>query len=524
MNAFINYLIEVNLGLVFFYAIYWLLLRSENQFGFKRIYLLGSLLASLLFPFVSIKSGVTLIPSLSNSIPSHWLPEVIIYADGAAAVEETTTAINYWAWLTNGYLFVTIVFLSLFIFQISTLVRLFIRAKHYAWKNYTVAESERIKGVFSFFTFIFLSPAERLEEQEKQEILRHEEVHIQKLHSFDILLVNIIGIMCWFNPVIQSYKRSLVQVHEFEADARSVEGMDVDWYCGLLAKVALQQNGYVLANHFNNSFTIKRINMMKTVRKKISQWKMASALLLLGSYFVVVACQDQVISDIKEMGQNSSIALNYPEEVQLKLNELKGTNPNDEFIVIEMNEEGKKKFEALDADKSFISGIKEMSVVKSIEPESSFIIIVKGEKVDALADFTKDSNEVFTIVEETAEPINGIEEFYKYVGANLKYPEEARQKGIEGRVFIEFIVNKDGSISNAHTIRGLSSGCDEEALRVIANAAPWKPGKQSGKAVKQRMVIPIIFKFGNSDFKNDFGQNESKTMDEMVVVGQPKKN
>jgi TonB family protein len=288
----------------------------------------------------------------------------------------------------------------------------------------------------------------------------------------------------------------------------------------LLAKVALQQNGYVLANHFTNSFTLKRINMMKTVRRKISQWKMTSALLLLASYFVVVACQDQVISDIKEVTQNSSMALDYPIEVQKELEEAKRGMPGIEFYVLEMNEEGKKKMDEVIKELQ-ITGLEGRSVTAD---GRNFFIYKRDGQTKRINSLTASEDQVFTIVEETAEPINGIEEFYKYVGANLKYPEEARQKGIEGRVFIEFIVNEDGSISNAHTIRGLSSGCDEEAIRVIANAAPWKPGKQSGKAIKQRMVIPIIFKLGNSDFKNDFGQNESKTMHEMVVVGQPKKN
>ncbi|MEQ1588686.1 MAG: hypothetical protein ABL895_22560, partial [Cyclobacteriaceae bacterium] len=82
MNAFVNYLIEVNLGLLFFYAIYWLLLRNENQFGFKRAYLLGSLVASLLFPFISIQSAaLAIIPALSKAVPATWLPEIIIYGD-----------------------------------------------------------------------------------------------------------------------------------------------------------------------------------------------------------------------------------------------------------------------------------------------------------------------------------------------------------------------------------------------------------------------------------------------------------
>ncbi len=522
MISFINYLIEINLGLVFFYGMYWLLLKNENQFETKRVYLVGSLLASILFPLFTFESNnLLLIPTLSESVPTHWLPEIIVYGNGTVASEKASTQ-GYWTWISYAYFAIAIIILVVLVVRLLSIARLYLKAQRYSWKSYKVAESADVKGVFSFFRFIFLSPAENLEAQEKEEILRHEEVHIQKVHSFDILLINAIGIVCWFNPVIRSYKKSLVQVHEFEADARSVEGMDVDRYCGLLAKVALQTNGYVLANHFTNSFTLKRINMMKTVRRKISQWKMASVFLMLAMYFVVVACQDQVLSDIKEMGQNSSIALDYPAEVESKLAELKSKHPKDEFIVIEMNEEGKKKLEALDADKSITSNIKEMNVIKSAD-QSSYIILVKGDKADALADFTKDG-EIFTIVDQTAEPKGGMEEFYKHIAANMSYPALARQKGIEGRVFIEFVINEDGSITDAKPLKGIGAGCDEEATRVVAIAPAWLPAKQAGKIVKQRMVIPIIFKLGNSNSKVDVGQTEQKTMDEIVVVGQPKKN
>jgi TonB family protein len=522
MNAFLNYLIEANLGLIFFYSIYWLVLQRENQFTFKRTYLLAGVIASLVFPFFTIGTSTSFIPSLSQAATVQWLPEIVIYANGNPQREASSIFAN-WSWITYTYLIIAAIALILFLIRIFSLITLFKQSAHYTWKNYTVAESDKVKGVFSFFHFIFLSPGVLLAETEKQEILRHEEVHIKKLHSVDIILIQLLGIVFWFNPIIRSYKKSFVQVHEFEADARSVEGHDVDEYCSLLAKVALQNNGYVLANHFTNSFTLKRITMMKTVRRKIQNWKVLATACTLPLFFFVVACQDQVMSDIKEMGQNSIIALNYPTEVQVKLTELKAIHPKDEFIVIEMNEVGKKKLEALDADKSITSNIKEMTVIKSAN-QTSYVILVKGDKTNALADITKSGDEIFTIVEESAEPANGMEEFYKYIGTNLRYPSEAWQKGIEGRVFIEFVINTDGSISDARPLKGIGAGCDEEATRVIANAAAWKPGMQNGKIVRQRMVLPIIFKLGNSTTKLEEEKAGQKTMEEMVVVGHPKEN
>ncbi len=102
--------------------------------------------------------------------------------------------------------------------------------------------------------------------------------------------------------------------------------------------------------------------------------------------------------------------------------------------------------------------------------------------------------EIFTIVEDPAEPNGGMQAFYKYVGSKLKYPSQAKRMGVEGKVFVEFVVDKDGTLTNVRAVRGIGAGCDEEAVRVIKNAAKWKPGKQRGRAVKVKIVLPISFK------------------------------
>ncbi len=105
-------------------------------------------------------------------------------------------------------------------------------------------------------------------------------------------------------------------------------------------------------------------------------------------------------------------------------------------------------------------------------------------------------DEVFSVVEESAEPKGGMPAFYKYVGEKIKYPAQARRMGVEGRVFVQFVVNRDGTIVEVTAIKGIGAGCDEEAVRIVQSAPAWKPGKQRGKAVRQKMVIPIIFKLG----------------------------
>ncbi|MBY0435357.1 MAG: energy transducer TonB [Cyclobacteriaceae bacterium] len=108
----------------------------------------------------------------------------------------------------------------------------------------------------------------------------------------------------------------------------------------------------------------------------------------------------------------------------------------------------------------------------------------------------EETDEIFTVVEESAAPKGGMQAFYKYVGEKIKYPAQARRMGIEGRVFVEFVIQKDGSLSDVRAIKGIGAGCDEEAVRIVQSAPAWTPGKQRGKPVKQRYTLPIIFKLG----------------------------
>jgi protein TonB len=105
----------------------------------------------------------------------------------------------------------------------------------------------------------------------------------------------------------------------------------------------------------------------------------------------------------------------------------------------------------------------------------------------------EEAEEIFVIVEDAPAPDGGFAEFYAYVNANITYPRQALSMHIEGKVFVEFVVDKNGVLTNAKIIRGIGGGCDEEAIRIINNAPAWNPGKQRGKPVKVRMVLPITF-------------------------------
>jgi protein TonB len=102
--------------------------------------------------------------------------------------------------------------------------------------------------------------------------------------------------------------------------------------------------------------------------------------------------------------------------------------------------------------------------------------------------------EVFTYVEEMPSFPGGQDEFLTYVASHIQYPEIAKRAGVEGKIFVSFVVGKDGKVSDVEVVKGIGAGCDEEAVRVIRGMPKWNPGKQNGRPVHVKVSVPIIFK------------------------------
>ena len=100
---------------------------------------------------------------------------------------------------------------------------------------------------------------------------------------------------------------------------------------------------------------------------------------------------------------------------------------------------------------------------------------------------------IFTVVESEPEFPGGMEALYKYLGQNIKYPQLARENGITGKVYVTFVVEKDGSIANPRILRDIGGGCGAEAIRVVKAMPKWSPGKQRGKAVRVQFNLPVNF-------------------------------
>lgn len=498
MNVYLNYLLEANIGLCFFLVLYIVLLKHETDFRLKRGYLLTAIAASVILPLFHFNGSGRVMPALSDFVPPSWLPEVTIGANGTAAVQNTASSFDVWFYAYILYDIGVILFLALFAIQLVRLLWMIYTAASYRYEKYIIIESNENRSAFSFFRFIFIGQVHQLSADEKQQIIDHERVHAEQLHSIDILVVNLLSIFFWFNPCIKVYKKIFVQLHEFEADARAVANRDMNDYCSLLAKVALLSADFTLANHFSNSLTVKRIEMMRTIKSKIKRWKIAAVAAILPAFFFVVACQDQLSEEATAIAKNSTMAIDLPEEVAAVLNKMKAAAPDKKFIVIEPDKKDEngvsdvqKKTEGIDG-----SQITTMNVMKDITDKDgnlrSFIIIEYNEATEKVA-MSSRTGEVFTIVEQSATYKGGMEALGSFISENLVYPEDARTKGIQGKVFVQFIVNADGSISDPSIKRGIDTQLDNAALAVVKAMPNWNPGKQKGIAVRQQFVLPVNF-------------------------------
>jgi TonB family protein len=241
--------------------------------------------------------------------------------------------------------------------------------------------------------------------------------------------------------------------------------------------------------------------MIKTIKKRISSWKAITTLISVLIIFFTVACQDQINQVFND---NSKLSINkqdLPNDVKKALSYMKSENPESNFEVIELNEEGKeyldKKYPTEDSKIKFTTGLL-MSVVKDSESQRQFMIIGENEKLKRLALLSKNENDVFTIVDETAKPFMGMETFYKNIAYSIIYPTEARKNRQEGKVFVEFIVETNGDISNVKVAKGVNEYLDDEAIRVfLQTQSKWTPAVNDGQVVKQKLVLPIVFKLGD---------------------------
>jgi TonB family protein len=421
----LNYFTQANLGLTILAFVYILLLKNGKEFNFKRAFLLTGILASLLLPLISFQLSFG--TSFSKAISYTMLPELWINSNSKP--KDFLTAYEVYQAIKIIYILVAAGVFSRFIFRLFQLRTFLKNSELTKFTEYTLLENPMGRNSFSFFRWIFIGQVSSA--KEKELIINHELDHVRKYHSLDAILLEMLGIIFWFNPIVYLLKKILNGIHEFQADDAVIKKYDVNQYCNLLARAALQSADFPIANYFTNSLTLKRIAMIKNEKTKLGVWRLALSLTLFTSLLAVVACQD-----------------------------------------------------------------KPTALEKNASPEG-----------------------IYTEVEESAIPTGGIDVFYQYVTQNMKYPLQARKAGVEGKIFVEFVVNQDGTLSDISIKNGIGAGCDKEAMRIVKESPNWVPAKHEGKIVRQKMILPIVFKLGDSTKDLGASSVNEPTLNEVVAVG-----
>lgn len=303
------------------------------------------------------------------------------------------------------------------------------------------------------------------------EILRHEMGHIEHRHSFDIILANIVQTIQWWNPLSWILASSLRDVHEYEADdAVLTSGVNIHQYQTLLIRKAVANTTYTFANSFNHSLLKKRITMM--VKEKSNPWMRTKALLLI-PMSAIALCAFAT--------PNLNVLAEKVMETNEKIIRIRKTLAYLQTLRISPYEIARILAERKESEKKYVEKIRQTTKLNSREKSKVY-------------DVVDEKNQVLDVADEMPEFPGGIQALMMYLTKVVKYPKEAEDNDIQGRVVCTFVVEPDGKVSNTMIAKGVDPALDKEAERVVRSMPNWTPGKQNGQNVRVKYTLPITFR------------------------------
>lgn len=551
------YFLKINVAIALFYAFYRLFFYKDTFFAWRRTALLCFFAVSTAVPLLNIQ---------------HWIVQqepMAAMADLYAAVvlpELTLTPQPETDWrqlMADGIVFAYWLVAALlalrFLFQLAGIVRLARRCPTQKIDGTTVHLLPRAEGPFSFFRWIFVCPDAHTGD-ELHEILTHERTHARQWHSIDVLTGELACIICWFNPFAWLMKREIRTNLEYMADEKVLEtGHDSRTYQYHLLGLSHHKAAATIYNSFNVLPLKKRIIMMNKRRTRaIGRTKylmflpLAALLMIVSNIEAVARATQKIASEVIEsvkpdetavvqaqsqsqgtVTTQSQTALTRPQQgkpekvtYKGKLTDEAGNPLGDVQIITD------RKFQSTTVSTVNTDG--EFRVETSSEAGIIFEYtgkdgrkLMRGYRADELAKMDPDNlvivlipvvsspheadPNVFEVVEKMPEfPNGGMPGLMKYLSDNIRYPEAAHKAGTQGRVTVQFVVGKDGSIGNVGILRGVDPNLDAEAIRVISSMPKWKPGTQKGEPVNVKYTVPVMFRLTPEPVEK---------IDEMIVVG-----
>lgn len=533
------YLLKVNVAFVLFYAFYRLFFYKDTFFKLRRAILLAFFGLALFYPLLNIQDWVRQQEPIADVIYmySAMLPEATAKADAAASVD-------WYGWLLGSFGFIywgIVAFLcGRFLVQLSSILWLAHTSERVVIHETPVYALRKAAGPFSFFRMVFLHP-ESHSDKETDEILTHECTHVSQWHSIDVILSEMICMACWFNPFVWLLKREVRHNLEYLADNTVIQsGYDSKSYQYHLLGLAHHQSVTTLYNSFNVLHLKNRIMMMNKkrspgiVRTKYLIFIPLVGILMLLSNIEAVArltvrlANEATVSNAMVTATDvSSKSREMNEQVFTVVEKMPSFPGGDAELLkyiatnIKYPKESQDNGEQGRVICSFIVGrdgsVNNPEVLRGMTPllnEEAVRVIntmprwnpgmQRGKAVAVKytvpitfrlkSPVEETKEETLTVVDVMPQYPGGDHELLKFIAQSIKYPTDAQEAGVQGRVICSFVVDKKGNIVEPKIIRGIDPSLDAEALRVIGMMPRWTPGRQDGKAVRVLYTVPITFR------------------------------
>jgi len=538
MTDFLIYDAKVAVLIVVFYMFYRLLLSKDTFHRVNRLVLLFTAVASFVLPLCVITFHQTVILDVTPSVSMGALRPTVLTEVPSQPWWMIALPIVYFAGmlLTLGHTLLSV-------WKVMQLIRH--SQQHPQSDGTTLCVVKEDVAPFSFCSYIVMNQSDY--EASDAAVLAHERGHIRLHHSCDVLLVDILTALQWFNPAMWMLRADLRAIHEFEADSAVLSlGINARQYQYLLITKAASIGGYSIANGITHSTLKNRITMM--LQKKSPRRSFMKLLALVPIICVALALNAETVNDyvyqqppkkILKKGKKSATAKignNSIEVIPDTATNIRIDNPGSVDWIIA--KEAKEPMVLLDGNRityetltkidpkeiASITVLKDQPAIDQFGEEAKDgILIITSKKLAAEKGIeVSHGKEVFTPVEQDEKFFDVVEKMpefpggsyalFEYLSKNIRYPKAARDAKQQGRVIVTFVVMKDGSIGKTKVVKSVSPALDEEALRCVSSMPKWNPGMQNGQAVNVKYTVPISFALPDSKV-------EETKENSVVVVG-----
>ena len=542
------YILQTVVFQLLFLMVYDLFLKKETFFNWNRWYLLSTSVVSVVLPFIRIDSfkGV-----VSQKFIIR-LPEVLIgkteQLNTNQAQLEAIGINSQWVWSWEMILY-TGMFVAVLLLVYKVIKIAFLLSQNHKDNvgNLRIVKLKDSTVAFSFFNYIFMG--EKLDEKEKESILRHEMVHIKHWHSLDMLFFEVMRIVFWFNPLVYIYQNRMMAIHEFIADANALKHQDkIMYYQSLLSQVFETKHISFINPFFKQSLIKKRIVMLsKTKSKQINLFKYAISFPIILGILAYTSSVQNAYSQNDAQSETKLVG-NSPlmEKIQAVKDQIQiqGNTSRDEDYSLQLL---LKVVKSNVLDSSLLKEIQDFSSSKHKTPLMEKIsdlfnqIQVQGniteEEEKALKNLlvlTSDNgiNDPFfnDVLQDVEVPFGVIDEVPIYPGCESLTTNNERKQcmsdkiakfvnknfntsvadslGLIGRqrINVIFKIGNDGNIADIFS-KASNPVLEEEAIRVIKLLPKMKPGKQKGRAVTVPYSLPIIFVVDDNKTNSDKSKN-----------------